>query len=157
MVYVFDTGAFIALFRDGNYDRKIFPTLWKNFDELVGISKIISVREARREIDRVDDNLAIWATRNSGLFYKPDEQQTKFISELFTNSHMQGLVKHKTIVSGGPVADPFVIALAYAVGGCVVTQEKEKPNAPCIPTVCKKYSIECTNLTGFMQKEGWQF
>lgn len=157
MKYVFDTSAFIRLFRDGNYDREIFPTLWDNFDELVRGQRVISVREVRREIDRMDDDLAFWSKEHAELFYGPNENQTRFIRELFVNPHFQGLVKHKTIVSGGPVADPFVIALAHNVSGCVITQEKEKPNAPCIPTICRNYHIPCVNLTGFMQKENWKF
>ena len=157
MTYVFDTSALIALFRDGRYDKTVFPTMWENFDVLVNGRKIISAREVRREIERIDDELASWAQDHSELFSGPNGQQTQFIRKLFENEHFQGLVKHKTIVSGGPVADPFVVALAYDVKGCVVTQEKEKPNAPCIPTVCREYSVDCTDLTGFMKKEGWSF
>ena len=157
MIYVLDTSAFIRLFRTGNYDKEIFPTLWVNFDELVEARQIISVREARREIERIDDDLAFWAKEHSELFYEPNDRQTRFVRNLFTNSHFQGLVKHKMIVSGGPVADPFVIALAHDVGGCVVTQEKDKPNAPCIPGICKNYKIPCVDLTGFMRQEKWEF
>lgn len=157
MIYVFDTSAFIRLFRTGTYDKEIFPTLWENFDDLVRDRQIFSVREARREIERIDDELASWAKEHSGLFYEPNERQTRFIRELFTNSHFQGLVKHKMIVSGGPVADPFVIALAYDVDGCVVTEEKDKPNAPCIPGICNNYNIPCVNLAGFMRRQNWKF
>ena len=157
MRYVFDTSAFITLFRDGNYDKEIFPTLWDNFDELIAVQQIISVREVRREIEQIDDDLAFWAKIHSWLFYEPNERQTQFIRELFTNLHFQGLVRHKSIVSGGPVADPFVIALAHDIGGYVVTQEKEKPNAPCIPGICRNYHIQCVNLAGFMHRENWEF
>ena len=105
-MYVFDTSTFITLFRDGNYDKNIFTTLWENFDGLVEAGRIISVREARREISRVDDALADWATTNSKLFLEPTEHQTRFIEKLFDDKHLRGLVKHKTIVSGGPVGRP---------------------------------------------------
>lgn len=157
MIYVFDTSAFIALFRKENYDKDVFPTLWEKFDELVRSKRIVSVREARREFKRRDDDLTAWAKKNPERFYPPSDRQTEFIKDLFSDFHFQGLIKHKKIVGGGYEADPFVIACAYDVSGCVVTQEKDKPNAPCIPAVCRKYEIQCVDLVGFMRKEKWQF
>ena len=157
MRYIFDTSAFITLFRDGIYDRDVFPTLWKNFDAIVSEQRIFSVREARREIESRVDGLAAWVKENSNLFRAPNERQTRFLKELFDNRHFRGLIKHRKIVSGGYEADPFVIAFAYDTGGCVVTQEKDKPNAPCIPVICRNYNIQCVNLVGFMQAENWRF
>ncbi len=157
MKYIFDTSAFITLFRGGNYDRNVFTTLWEKFDGMVVGGDILSVRETRREINKRDDSLADWAKHNSALFHIPDQKQTKFVRELFENAHWQKLIKSRNIVAGNPVADPFIIALAHSMQGCVVTQEKEKPNAPCIPVICREYFIECENLIGFMTKEGWKF
>ncbi|CCI17613.1 conserved hypothetical protein [Microcystis aeruginosa PCC 9807] len=56
-----------------------------------------------------------------------------------------------------PVADPFIIAAAKIKDGCVITEEALKPNAPKIPTVCQQLSIDCTNVQGLMEREGWQF
>lgn len=58
---------------------------------------------------------------------------------------------------GDPAADPFVIARAKIIGGCVVTEEKLKPNAAQIPNVCDHFGIDCTNLEGLIEAEGWQF
>lgn len=156
MMYVFDTGVFIALFR--YYDKEVFPTLWENLDELLRSKKIVSVREAKREIEKIEDALNDWTKRHSSLFHAPTEHQLQFIGEKFSSdSDFRGLVKRENIIKGGPVADPFIIALANEISGCVVTQEWKKPNAPRIPNVCEKYNIECVNLVGFMRKEKWQF
>jgi len=156
MKYVFDTGVFIDLFR--YYDKEVFPTLWENFDELLSSEQIVSVREARREIEIIDDALNDWAKRHTSLFHTPNEHQIQFIREKFSSdSDFRGLVRHKNIVKGGPVADPFIIALANEISGCVVTQERKKPDAPRIPNTCEKYNIECVDLIGFMRKEKWQF
>ena len=48
MVYVFDTNALITLFM--NYYHSRFPSLWDQFDLLVGEGQITSVREVEREI-----------------------------------------------------------------------------------------------------------
>ena len=60
-------------------------------------------------------------------------------------------------MAGYPCADPFIIAFPEIINGCVVTEEKEKPNAPNIPNVCEHFNIECTNLQGFMEREDWKF
>ena len=52
---------------------------------------------------------------------------------------------------------PFIVAAAKVINGCVVTEESKKPNAPNIPNVCEYFNIECTNLQGFMEREGWKF
>lgn len=157
MKYVFDTSSLIALFRDENYDRDVFPTLWKNFDKLVTAKRVVSVRESLHEIKKRDDNLSSWASNRSRLFHEPNGRQTGFIRELFDNSHFRGLIKHRRIVSGDHVADPFIIALAHDIQGCVVTQEKKKLDAPCIPIICGEYNVDCTDLIGFMKKERWSF
>ena len=60
-------------------------------------------------------------------------------------------------LTGIPCTDPFVIAKAKFVDGCVATEEKQKKNAAKIPNVCERFEIDCTNLQGFMEREGWTF
>ncbi|MDI6752342.1 MAG: DUF4411 family protein, partial [bacterium] len=43
-------------------------------------------------------------------------------------------------LQGKPVADPFVIAKAKILNGCVITQELKKPNAATIPNVCEYFN-----------------
>jgi len=63
----------------------------------------------------------------------------------------------KERLQGNPVADPFVIAKAKVLNGCVVTQEKYKENAAKIPNVCKHFEILCIDLEKFMENENWKF
>ena len=81
----------------------------------------------------------------------------QFVSEIFLMQHFQTLVNQSNMLSGYPFADPFIIALAKTIKGCVVSEEKEKPNATKIPNVCDHFNIECTNVQGFMEREGWSF
>lgn len=67
------------------------------------------------------------------------------------------LFVNKERLQGKPVADPFVIAKAKVLKGCVITQESKKPNAAHIPNVCEYFSIDCLNLEGFMEREDWIF
>ena len=153
-VYVFDTGPLRQLF--GHFDLKVFPDLWAEFHRMLVDGRILSVREVRREIFG-PDNLLEWVDTHKAVFLAPDDAQTEFMQEMLANQHAQGLIEQKKFKIGGGAADPFIIALARVRGGCVVTTEKYRPNAPKIPTLCEQFDIPCVDLTGFMKREGWKF
>ena len=81
----------------------------------------------------------------------------RFVGDIFSVQHFQMLVNKKARLKGLPCADPFIIARAKVINGCVVTEEKRTPNAAKIPNVCEHFGVEYTNLQGFMKKEGWTF
>ena len=55
------------------------------------------------------------------------------------------------------IADPFIIAKAYNLKGCIVTEEDKKPNSGRIPIICDKYEIECINLEKFLLENNLVF
>lgn len=157
MKYVFDNGSLIILFNF--YYESRFPTLWKHYYESIDKGQIISVREVAREIDTYqgDSRLKEWAKEYSSFFEEPTTEELLFIEDIFKVAHFQDLISKKSRLQGKPVADPFVIAKARQISGCVVTQELFKENAAKIPNVCNHFNIPYTNLEGFMEKEGWEF
>jgi len=155
MIYVFDSSTLIDLFR--YYYRNRFPSLWEKFDQAVKAESILSVREVYNEIEHGGDRLSEWAKNNRGLFQPPVPEELVFVAEIFAVSHFQSLVRKQERLQGKPVADPFVIAKAKVLGGCVVTEEDKKPNASRIPNVCEHFGVACLNLEGFMEKENWTF
>nr|WP_231912531.1 DUF4411 family protein [Rhodococcus sp. EPR-157] len=58
--------------------------------------------------------------------------------------------------SGG---DPFVIALAMARNGVVVSEETRSGNLskPRIPDVCDSLGVPVLNLMGFIESQRWTF
>ena len=156
MVYVFDTSSFIVI---GHYYPEQFPSFWDKFNQTVEVGNIISVREVFRELDQDASvpHLSDWIENHRSLFVIPNASVTQFVSTIFSVPHFQTLVSEKNRLAGRPCADPFIIALAKVMNACVVTEEKEKPNATKIPNVCRHFGIDCTNLQGFMEKEGWTF
>ena len=156
MVYVFDTSSFIVT---GHYYPQQFPRFWEKFNQAVSENKIISVREVYKELDNDASapHLIAWINEYKSIFQIPDTIATQFTSKIFSVPHFQGLINERNRLTGRPNADPFVIAVAESLNGCVVTQEKAKPNAPNIPNVCEYFDIDCTNLQGFMEREGWSF
>jgi hypothetical protein len=155
MIYVFDSDALISLFN--NFYLLRFPSLWNKFEISVHEEKIVSVREVYNEIEGYSSRLGDWAKVNRGFFYSPSAEELSFVAEIFRVPHFQDLVHKKERLQGKSVADPFVIAKAKAVDGCVITQERKKLNAVRIPNVCEHFHIHCLNLEGFMEREDWTF
>ena len=67
----------------------------------------------------------------------------------------------KLVGKGGQrnLADSFVIGLALARSGIVVTQETRTNNLekPRIPDVCEAMGVRCVDLVGFIRDQGWTF
>ena len=156
MVYVFDTSSFIVI---GHYYPQQFPNFWKQLNRTVGVGSVISVREVLRELDREISvpHLSDWVEDHKSIFRTPNAAVTEFVGTIFAIPHFQTLVSRKKQSSGGLCADPFIIGLAKVMNACVVTEEKEKPNAAKIPNVCRHFGVDCTNLQGFMERESWSF
>lgn len=156
MKYVFDCGPLIDLFR--HYYPSRFPTLWEKFHALVLEEVFISVREVYNEINSRKDMLASWAKKDKDkLFSQPTIEEFQFVREIFQVPHFQAMIRKKERLQGRPVADPFVIARAKVLNCQVVTTEIFRENSAKIPNVCKYFSVQCTNLEGFMEQEGWTF
>jgi len=156
MKYVFDTGPLIDLFR--HYYPARFPTLWEQFHALVLEGELISVREVYNEINSRDDMLTSWAKKvKNKLFSEPTIEEFQFLNVIFQVQHFQAMIRKQKMLEGKPVADPFVIARAKVLNCQVVTTEVFSENSAKIPNVCKYFSVQCTNLEGFMEQEGWTF
>ena len=155
MIYIFDSSTLIDLFRHFYLGR--FPTLWQDFDILVSNKSIVSVSEVAKELQQKHDRLSEWVKNHRKIFLKPTSDELEFVKEIFNIPHFQKLIKKRELLEGKPVADPFVIAKAKALGAFVVTQEDDKKNAAKIPNVCRHFGIPCLNLEGFMEKENWEF
>jgi hypothetical protein len=154
MIYVFDSSTLIHLFR--YYYRNRFPSLWSKFDEAIASQEILSVREVLNEVDQGSDTLSEWAKDHRDFFVQSTAEELVFVSKIFAEPQFQALVRNQERMLGKPVADPFVVAKARLLNGCVVTQESRTKTAR-IPNVCEHFEVECLDLEGFMEKENWTF
>lgn len=156
MTYVFDTSAFSPLFR--NFYRRRFPTLWRQFDELVDDRRIVSTREVFREIDDSSiESMRDWANGHRDVFAMPTAEEGAFISRIYRNSHFQQNIELQKLLKGGKNADPFIIAKAAVSEMSVVTMEVLRQNAAKIPNICEHFDVPWMTLEGFMEAEGWEF
>ena len=156
-MYIFDTNSLSVILK--HYYPERFPSLWTKLNGMLTEGDVKLVRESYNEIMILNakDRPAQWAKDNRKLFSTPSAEELQIVNEIFKVSHFQQLIEKKKILSGRPVADPFVIAKAKIEDAIVVTEELFKENAAKIPNVCEYFDVECINLEDFMQREGWQF
>lgn len=149
--YVFDTGPFALL---KHYPKQIFLSFWTRMDALIESGEITSTKEVLRELE--PDAMYDWACQRKELFPNPDLAEQTVAAKILAK-HPE-LVRQKNLLSGKPVADPFVIARAYSCNASVVSIESYKQNAHSIPNICEEMSLEYLHgLLGLMEKEGWVF
>ena len=155
-MYVFDTNSFITL---GHFFPERFLSFWKSFNLYVSEEKILSVREVYKELDREETrpHLFQWIKDNRNIFKKPTGKETEIVAQIFQIPKFQHLIGQRQRLKGSPVADPWLIASAKIQNGCVISEEKAKPNAVKIPNVCQHFDVDCCNLETFMKREGWEF
>lgn len=156
MPYVFDTNSFLVL---RHYFPERFPTFWERFDDAVNDGQVISVREVRQELEWAanQEHLEQWINDNRGIFLPPSIDEMEFVKRIFAVPHFQQMISERSRLKGVPVADPFVIASAACRRSVVVSEEQYKPNAARIPNVCEHFDVPCTDIEGFMRREGWRF
>lgn len=151
--YCIDTNALVDLWRRV-YPIDVFPSLWKNMEELVRSGKLIAPREVLNELEQVDDELLKWVKKHRDMIIGLETEQQDRVKEIL-RVYPTLIEPNKTI----PDADPFVIALAMTESAVVVTNEKlaGPGGRPKIPNVCLKYQIKCLNLLDFFREQKWNF
>lgn len=152
-LYSFDTSAILNGRRD-QLPPSVFSTLWQQIEALITEGSIRSVEVVRDELGKRDDDANTWARAQSDLFVPLDQD-----IQLATKQILQAHPKMMGTGGGRNGADPFVIGLALARTGTVVTDEtfSGNLNKPRIPDVCRAVSVPCVNLVGFVQAQGWRF
>lgn len=162
--YVFDSCSFIDLFRDF-CGRDISVPLWEKFDALVRKKRITSVREVFHELTKFrkkckKDQLGDWAEKHGIiLFTEPSERELDLVVKV---DSLYPKLSYRKTKEEAKKADPFLIAKAKNISGCVVTGDghtqkgkiKEKEQ---IALVCKKMNVQCITLTRFMVQENLNF
>jgi hypothetical protein len=114
---------------------------------------ILAVDEVFRELEKKDDVALQWLKARRGMVVALDTEIQQRVAAILS-VHPRLIDTRRNRSSG----DPFVIALAQARGGSVVTGEKPsgviaKPN---IPDVCAVLKIPCMNVLTMFRNEGWR-
>jgi len=154
MIYIFDSSSLVE-FMDHHSERS-FPSLWADFRKLVSNGRIKSVKEVYNELLTYGgvNVCKVWAEENKHFFELPSEEETEFVTKIYVLAHFRNNIEQQKILAGGYHADPFIIAKAKLIDGCVITQETMKENAAKIPNICRHFLIKYADFDGFMEREG---
>lgn len=150
-IYSFDTSAIINGRRD-IFIPSTFGAIWTSIETMISRGEVLAVDEVKRELLKKSDDAAAWASTCPG-FFVPLSRDIQLATR-----HI--LAQHPRLMgTGGGTrnsADPFVIALAYARNGTVVTQETPRNlQKPRIPDVCDALSVPWMTLPQFVNAQGW--
>jgi hypothetical protein len=151
--YSFDTSSIMNGRRD-LLPPTVFRTLWSHIELMIAAGHIRAVDVVKDELGKRDDDASGWAKQQDGLFValEADIQQAT-TTVLAAHPKLMGVGK------GRNAADPFVIGLAIARSGIVVTEESAtgRLDKPKIPDVCEALNVPCLNLIRFITQQGWTF
>jgi hypothetical protein len=152
-LYSFDTSSLLNGRRD-LLPPQVFPSLWSNIEAMIAGGEIRAVDVVRDELGRRDDEVTQWARAQTDLFVALDAD--------IQHATRDTLARHQKLMGKGGgrnAADPFVIGLAHARGGIVVTEETLSGNLdkPRIPDVCEALEVPWLNMIGFVQAQAWSF
>ncbi|MDT0261356.1 DUF4411 family protein [Jatrophihabitans lederbergiae] len=152
--FSFDTSSVLNGRRD-LLPPVVFRSVWLNVEAAIASGDVRSIDVVRDELSKRDDEVHAWARTQGVLFVPLDEAVQRATREV--------LASHPKLMGRGGgrnAADPFVIGLAMARGGVVVTEETMSgnlANKPRIPDVCQALGVPWTNLVGFLQQQGYSY
>jgi hypothetical protein len=150
--YVVDTSVWITAWRHYPPDVDLFAPFWDGVGRMIKAGLLCSPEEVRVELEKGTDGLAPYLKKIDGLFHPFDEEHQLALIEV------QKVVSLVDPDSDRNRADPFVVSLAKAKDGTVVSDEwprKHKSGRPKIPDACKQFAIPCVRLLEFLKTEPW--
>lgn len=146
-----DTNVFSRTFRNVHLD--VFEDIWNPWGELMDEGQIISVDEVYRELesyfgDKVPEMK--WLKNHKSSFLKPTNEEGYIVAGIFQNKKFREGIKERSLRSGSPEADAFLVAKAKAIDGVIVTAESDqKPHSEKIPNICVAYGVPYMGIKEF--------
>ena len=162
-IYYIDSSALITVNR--YYPSKVFPDLWKYFEELLKKKRIFSHEMVFDEIVPVSgpkDEIGKLIARHKSSFCPITNKQGQLALKILAN--FPRLIDPR---AKKDEADPWIIALVIEKMDelnlfgkdsdfVVVSAESEKSDTK-IPAVCKHFKVRHMNLFQFFEDNGWEF
>lgn len=149
---IIDTNIFSAAFRNMDFD--VFPDIWEPWEDLIKNNIIVSVDEVFNELSQQFTDKSeyfTWMKRHKKIFQNMTNDECLIVADIFSNIKFQEGIKERSLRSGSPEADAFIVAKAKALSGIVVTDEKGKPNSEKIPNICDKYGVPYMDKNNFFR------
>jgi hypothetical protein len=151
--YVVDTNVFSIAIK--NLPMNVFDDIWEPWSRLAMEGRIISVHEVFRELqvwirDGDTDEIGHWLVMHKHCFLKPSNREGYILQEIFKSKKFREGIKEKSLRSGSPEADAFLVAKAKHVDGIVVTAESDtKPHSEKIPNIATAMGVPYMKIDEF--------
>lgn len=154
MVYLVDSDVFIQA-KNAHYGFDFCPGFWDWIEQAHASGVIASVEKVGEELKRGHDELASWATAQSGLFLVPDQSVAQSLARVSVwaagAGYRAGAVN--TFLASG---DYFLIAHAHAHACTVVTHEVSAPDSQKkvkIPDACNGVGVNSVRPWDMLRAE----
>ena len=149
--YIIDTSSILSQKPTEPHRRQVYKSLWNKIDDYIKHGVIVTCSEVAEEIK--DKSIKEWLHAQRCCILDIDiEIQLNVRKIVSENPKMIEFTNGKGTSSG----DAFLIATAMKYGLIIISEEnQDKPTK--IPQISKSYGIESVNITGFCDKEHWEF
>jgi len=160
-IYIFDTSAFVALSRTGEYVIRIPDSLWQYLETMMKSGQVISHKLVFDEISsnrKNPDFITKWVKDKEKFFLPKTDAQKMKIPEIVRNFP-------KLIDPGNEKeqADPWLIALAmeksqeenlFEISASIVVSQENTTSSVKIPAACKYFGVSNCSLREFFDEIG---
>lgn len=131
-----------------------FPEIWSGMWDILDQNKLLSVTAVKTELDKQIPTHSIWIewkNDHNDIFLELTPEESVFLETIFTVERFR--LTDGEIAQNKTMADPYLVAKAKCMSGCVVTDEK--PDGPAgrkIPDICRHFDVQCINRIEFIRK-----
>jgi len=156
MAYLLDADVFIQA-QNMHYGFAVCPGFWQWIDQAHSEGTLLSIRDVRDELLRLEDGLSNWVKPRTSLFVSTADNKTYESSKLLSGWVEQNY-KQAAQAEFFAAADFFLVAFAHAHNHTVVTHEAYALGFRVkIPVACKAMDVNCISPFRMLQDEGAQF
>jgi hypothetical protein len=140
-----------------HYGFVVCPGFWAWIDQAFSEDKLLSIRQVREELLRLDDDLSKWAKSRTGLFVDHNDAATYDSLKLLSGWVETNFASAFQAEFFG-AADFFLVGYAHAHNHTVVTHEAFAQGYRVkIPAACKAMDVPCITPFQMLENEGAQF
>ncbi|WP_421865742.1 DUF4411 family protein [Marinobacter adhaerens] len=159
-MYYLDANTFIEA-KNRYYHMDICPGYWQWILDSYADGSVGSIEMVLDELSKGNDELASWAKENESLFFPTDAQDVQGVMT-DVSSYVASLpdLKPNAVPDFLSGADPWLVCMAKANGGVVVTHELPNPDAKkkiFLPDVCDYFDVQYINTFELLLKKEAQF
>lgn len=145
MSYLLDANTFIEA-KNRYYGMEICPGYWEWLIDKNESHALSSIDMIRNELEKGNDDLAIWAKNNKSLFQSCQDIATqKAYAQVAQYAATLQNLKPGALNEFLAVADSWLIAKALATSSIIVTHEQHNPDAKkkiLIPNICTHFNVK---------------